>query len=773
MSCRNVVFLLAWLPAGLSVPPVEGAEKITPSDEALLKEAKVAGDGPGLLRYFRERTLTDQDRKRLERLVRQLGSKSFRQRQRAHAELVTLGPVTLPFLKAARKDPDLEVAERVAACIGQIEAGPGSALPAAAARALAVRRPAGAVAALLDYLPFIEEEWLEDEVLLSLGNLAVRQGNVDLLLVAALDDKRPVRRAAAAYLLGRMGGEKHRAAVRRLLTDTREKVRRRAAQGLVGKEAYRLTDNLTPDRNLLDSQGIGSDAAALTAFFRKRSLTEADRKRLRGLVRQLGHPSYKKRRQAEKEITAFGSPSLAFLAPALQDKDEEAARLAERCIAAINRGPGMALAVSAVRLLVKEAPPRAVPILLTYVPSAEEEFVEETVLAGLCLLSARQAKLDPALRAALRDPAPARRAAAAYVLGRVGTSEDCRAAHALLKDADAGVRLRAAQGLLFAQDAAALPVLLKLLDRAAGPDLNGRAEEVLCRVAGKDAPNLSVLDGTAAERDKARRAWDGWWRAARGKVDLSRLGQQEPRRDWTVVCEFEGARGGTGQALVFDRDFKLRWKIADLHGPTDAHVLPRNRLLIAENKAYLVTERDSRGHILWQHAAVNPVACQRLPGGNTFIATATGMFEVTRDRKVVFRLNPQGFEQVYSAQKLANGNVVYLTSAGAVVEYDPSTRKEVTRFQAGNPGGTGGVEKLTNGRYLVALPAGGRVIEFDARGHKHWETSVRGAHQSLRLANGHTLVVSTDKNRLIEVDGAGKVLWQKTLEGKPGRVDRR
>src|SRR5439155_20921791 len=103
--------------------------------------------------------------------------------------------------------------------------------------------------------------------------------------------------------------------------------------------------------------------------------------------------------------------------------------------------------------------------LLHYIPSADDEDVEKTVLTGLCALAVRGVEIDPAFAAALKDPEAARRAAAAYVLGRAGLAEDCRAVRGLPDDPDAKVRPGAAQGLIFAQDKAGVPVLLKLLDQ--------------------------------------------------------------------------------------------------------------------------------------------------------------------------------------------------------------------------------------------------------------------------------------------------------------------
>src|SRR5262249_61049197 len=133
------------------------------------------------------------------------------------------------------------------------------------------------------------------------------------------------------------------------------------------------------------------------------------------------------------------------------------------------------------------SPSQALQALLTYAPFADDETVEDEVVSGLTLLSVRDARVDRLLLGALSDPLPPRRAAAAYVLGRVGTREDCAAVRKLLHDPALKVRLRAAQGLLSARDRAAVPALIDLLDKA--PDSwAGRVEDLLYRLAGDNAP---------------------------------------------------------------------------------------------------------------------------------------------------------------------------------------------------------------------------------------------------------------------------------------------
>jgi HEAT repeats len=86
---------------------------------------------------------------------------------------------------------------------------------------------------LLDYLPAADDEAVEEEAVATLLVLGVADGKVDPALVAALQDHAPERRAAAALVVGRYGGEEQRTAVRKLLNDGDVRVRFRAAQGLL------------------------------------------------------------------------------------------------------------------------------------------------------------------------------------------------------------------------------------------------------------------------------------------------------------------------------------------------------------------------------------------------------------------------------------------------------------------------------------------------------------------------------------------------------------
>jgi HEAT repeat protein len=200
--------------------------------EKALKDADVATDGASLLRFFRQRTLTEDQRADLVAAVRRLGDDDFDTREQAAADLIRAGRKALPLLRPALRDDDRERARRAEQCVQEIESGKDLLLAGAAARVLAERRPDGAAAALLGYLPSADDEATEDALLRALATVGVKDGVPDAVLPRALTDAEPLRRAAAARVLGRaVPGQ--REAVRKLLADADSRVRFEAAAALI------------------------------------------------------------------------------------------------------------------------------------------------------------------------------------------------------------------------------------------------------------------------------------------------------------------------------------------------------------------------------------------------------------------------------------------------------------------------------------------------------------------------------------------------------------
>jgi HEAT repeat protein len=269
---------------------------------------------------------------------------------------------------------------------------------------------------------------------------------------------------------------------------------------------------------LLHKAGVATDGPGLLEFFRKQTARGPSPERVAALVKQLGDRAFRARESASKELTALGLPVLPDLRQALRSPDAEVQRRARQCIEVIEQKSTVPLAAAAARLLKLRRPPDAVPVLLRYLPLADET-AEDEILEALAVLGVREGRADAALDAALHDKVPVRQAAAARVLGGAGSATQKAAVRELLHKADAKVRLRAAQGLLAGCDKSAVPALVALLDQ--GPvEVAYQAEDLLGGLAGVRAPAVGLEDTTVARR-KCRAAWEAWWRRNASKLHLT------------------------------------------------------------------------------------------------------------------------------------------------------------------------------------------------------------------------------------------------------------
>src|SRR5262249_15522615 len=144
---------------------------------------------------------------------------SFRVREKASADLIAVGPGALPQLRAALKHDDPEVSLRARDAIAAID--PNSAAPVVAVivRPLRGQPQEAMLPVLIDYLGYADDDEVREEITQTLLRHAVKDGRVDALMPPLLTDGSANRRGAAALVLGRHGGDAHRAGVRALLKD--------------------------------------------------------------------------------------------------------------------------------------------------------------------------------------------------------------------------------------------------------------------------------------------------------------------------------------------------------------------------------------------------------------------------------------------------------------------------------------------------------------------------------------------------------------------------
>jgi HEAT repeat protein len=774
------------------------------ADEAVLRAAHVASDGPGLLEFFRQRTLTGAERQHLQELVRQLDDDDFDVRERASVALSDFGPPALSALRQAAKNPSLEVARRAERCLKAAEPESPETV-SAAARLLALVKPAGAAEVLLGYLPDADDDQAAAEAQGSLEAVAFHDDKADPAVLKALDDGIPARRAAAAEALCHRGKVRMAPRVRRLLKDADPGVRLRVAllladlredaampvliasvaaapelaaqaddylRRLAGPQAPPATPGPSAAvRQLCRDAWTGwwqaADGRALLTLVRKGTPNERDREKTQALIALLGEDDFAVREQASDDLAKLGTVAVPLLQKAVKDPDVEVARRAERCLAQIDQGPNPGVSVTAIRLVALRKPPGAAAALLAYLPFAEEGPGVEEVEEALAALALPDGKPERALVEALRDKLALRREAAAVALCRAAGGRTVHEVALLLKDPNAGVRLRVALALTEQKDRNAVPVLIGLLGELPADRL-WQAEELLRRLAGDKAPAVA-LGTTESTRHQCRDAWAAWWQKNAARVDLAVLDGAQRLLGYTMVVQFSNWGNNTGSVYEIGPDKKRRWQIEGLNLPIDAQVLPGNHVLIAEYYGSVVTERDFQGKILWQKAVNFPINVERLRNGNTFISGQNQVLEVDHTGKELYSINPP--QGVMAARKMRDGSIAVISQGGMFMRLD-TKGAELKSFPVGQTS-LGGFSVLHNGHVLIPQYGQGKVAEFDANGKVVWQADVPMPSSASRLPNGNTLVACQNNQCIIEVNRAGKEVWRYNVNGRPWQARRR
>src|SRR5262249_6450031 len=126
----------------------------------------------------------------------------------------------------------VETASRARRCLQAIEAPGGGAVPSAAARVIALRKPAGAAEVLLAYLPYADDDTVVEQIKQALAAVAYPDGKADAVLLKALEDSLAVRRAVAAEALCQADKPETRSRLLKLMKDPKGLVRLRVSMAL-------------------------------------------------------------------------------------------------------------------------------------------------------------------------------------------------------------------------------------------------------------------------------------------------------------------------------------------------------------------------------------------------------------------------------------------------------------------------------------------------------------------------------------------------------------
>ncbi len=170
-------------------------------------------------------------------------------------------------------------------------------------------------------------------------------------------------------------------------------------------------------------------------------------------------------------------------------------------------------------------------------------------------------------------------------------------------------------------------------------------------------------------------------------------------------------------------------------------------------------------------ASTGPYRAERLPNGNTLIATRKQILEVDRTGKEVFTYN-RTIADIMSAFKARDGQYVVVSNQGTDRRID-AAGKEVKAFTYE---GVSNFGNELSAQRPCAGPAGVAKQSHGIRRRRQgvWEANVMQPMAVCRLPNGNTLIASQHwPAKMFEIDRAGKQVAETTLQSYVTRIRRR
>jgi hypothetical protein len=525
-------------------------------------------------------------------------------------------------------------------------------------------------------------------------------------------------------------------------------------------------DQKKADLETLKAAKVPYEGKALLRFFQQHTVTDADRARLNDLIGQLGDDDFDRREEASAQIEEFGVAAIGLLRKAERTTNPEILRRCERCLKNIEKVPTRMLACAAARSIAELKPDDATTVLLNYLPLVEDDTVADDVRSALAALALKDGKPDLALLQAVESREAIKRGAAAEAFSRNGD----KAMRALMRkmlatENEIDVKLRIAIALVSAaKDKEVVEDMIKLMVEA--PIESGwRAEEILTRLAGETGPTVS-LGGDKASRDKTCAEWTKWWKDNEKTINLKKLDELERILGYTLIVEMD-RRGLGGRVKEVTPDGKARWEITDVQFPTDAIVLPGNRVVIAEQNAQRISERETAtGKVVWTKPFNQPIGLQRLANGNIVVIGRQQIEEWDHNRKAVTTINRPATNDIIAGAKLRNGNFAVYTfqqgvQGGSIITYDKSG-KELDKFPVGGGNyNSATMQVLSNGKLLITQLR--NVVEVDLANKKteNLLTNNSPLASAQKLPNGNILVSNQRTSQVVEMNPkTNKSVWE-------------
>lgn len=782
--------ILLGLAFGVSLQPLYSEELST--ERELLK---TAGFNPAntqtLIPLFKGRSSSIPSKANIEKLIAQLINGNPEEKLAAKKDLICMGDYVISTLKKASGeilDPASE--KNLKDCIELLEGKGSENLISSALKVIASEGKTESSEVLFAYLPFAAEEVLRNECESTLKALFVTSTTSGTVFEKTLTDPNPYKRAVAAEILVRKGNPKQISIAKSLLNDTSSLVRTRLVLAFLEQKdriamptALKLLASDSKDTSSLietalttlagewaiqgpkndDSISRSINQAAWAGWWKSINeqdllavlrdsiapmamIAEADKifneNNIELIKKHINSKSFK----SNPALQAFLLNRAAF--------DINIAKLIEPDSNAIKlQLQSNQVTPALIRLITLVRPANAIEIILAYIPSCHDDNIQDLLSECLGLYLNDQNTIPPALIEASTSSVEEIRTFAGRVLAKSSNEIAQKVCTTLLADSSARVRFEVARESIKNQNKSAIPILIELMTKV--PAEKAETIDQTLRAIAKDKSPDSKNDSKA---DAA--AWNTWWQKEGTQIVLTPGAKtQEALKNFLVVESFNQEKK-SGRVFLITPSGKTLWEIANLSNPTDALLLPNNKILITEQGANRITERDTKGNIAWEKSATNPFLSQRLSNGNIFIASRNKIVEVSRNGNEIFSFSYPN-ETILAACKTRTNEYALLSYNGVFLKLD-SKGNEVSKSRIPFPTnfGINGGAISQNDRVLVSIPTLNKIMEFNFSGQATWESTITMPGIPTKLPNGNVVAPSLNGSKIVEIQMDGKIIYE-------------
>ena len=753
---------------------------------------KTAGFNPAntqtLIPLFKGRSSSIPAKANIEKLIAQLINGNPEEKLAAKKDLICMGDYVISTLKKALGeilDPASE--KNLKECIELVEGKGSENLISSALKVIASEGKTESSEVLFAYLPFAAEEILRNECESTLRGLFTTSGTV---FEQTLTDTNPYKRAVAAEILVRKGNPKQISMAKSLLNDTSSLVRTRLVLAFLEQKdriamptALKLLSSDSKDTSTLIETALATLAGELAIQGPKnddsisRSINQAawggwwksiNEQDLLSVLRESTAPmamiaeADKIFKDNNIELIKKHINSKSFKSnPAMQAFllnraafDMNIATLIEPDSNAIKLLlQSNQVTPALIRLITLVRPANAIEIILAYIPSCNDDNIQDLLGECLGLYLNDQNTIPPALIAASTSSIEEIRTFAGRVLAQSPNEIAQKTCTTLLSDSSIRVRFEVARESIKNQNKSAIPALIELMTKVPAEKVEA-IDQTLRAIAKDKSPeskNDSKVDAVA---------WNTWWQKEGTQLVLTPgLKNQEALKNFLVVESFNQEKK-SGRVFLITPSGKTLWEIANLSNPTDALLLPNNKILITEQGANRITERDTKGNISWEKSATNPFLSQRLSNGNIFIASRNKIVEVGRNGNEIFSFSYPN-ETILAACKTRTNEYALLSYNGVFLKLD-SKGNEVSKSRIPFPTnfGINGGAITQNDRVLVSIPTLNKIMEFNFSGQATWESTITMPGIPTKLPNGNVVAPSLNGSKIVEIQMDGKIIYE-------------